>query len=72
MATHPKYSCLKNPVDRGGGWATVQTVTKMDMTERLSTSVYTYESVPLKPPLSFKICPTLNISFMFYPFSRMV
>ena len=28
MATHSRYSCLKNPMDRGAWWATVHGVTK--------------------------------------------
>ena len=33
-----QYSCLKNPMDRGTWWATVQRVTKeSDMTEQLNT-----------------------------------
>ena len=28
MATHPQYSCLKNPMDRVAGWVTVHGVTK--------------------------------------------
>ena len=31
-----QYSCLGNSMD-GGAWATVQRVTELDMTERLST-----------------------------------
>ena len=35
---HPlQYSCLGNPVDRGGWWATVHGVTKeLDTTEQLN------------------------------------
>ena len=33
----PKYSCLENPMDRGGGWAAVHGVTEeLDMTKRLN------------------------------------
>ena len=28
-----QHSCLENPMDRGGSWATVHRVTKLDMTE---------------------------------------
>ena len=28
MATHFPYSCLENPIDRGGWWATVHKVAK--------------------------------------------
>ena len=28
MATHSSISCLENPTDRGGWWATVHGVTK--------------------------------------------
>ena len=33
-----QYSCLKNPMDRGAGWATVHEVTESDMTEHICTS----------------------------------
>ena len=26
MATHSRYSCLENPMDRGAWWATIQGV----------------------------------------------
>ena len=33
-----QYSCLENPLHRGGAWqATVHGVAELDMTERLST-----------------------------------
>ena len=39
-----QYSCLKNPMDRGTWWATVQRVTKeSDMTEQLTTYPVTEE-----------------------------
>ena len=28
MATHARYSCLENPMDRGAWWATLQGVVK--------------------------------------------
>ena len=34
-----QYSCLKNPMDKGAWWTTVQCVAKnLDMTELLSTA----------------------------------
>ena len=33
MATHPKYSCLGNPIDRGAWWSTVHGIAELDMTE---------------------------------------
>ena len=33
MATHSKYSCLENSIDRGAWWPTVQGVTESDTTE---------------------------------------
>ena len=33
MATHPKYSCLGNPIDRGAWWSTVHGIADLDMTE---------------------------------------
>ena len=32
-----QYSCLKNPMERGAWWATVQRVAKLDMTEHART-----------------------------------
>ena len=32
-----QYSCLEDPMDRGAWWATVQEVTELDTTEKLST-----------------------------------
>ena len=35
--SHPlKYSCLKNPMNRGAWWATVHRIAESDMTEQLS------------------------------------
>ena len=31
-----QYSCLKNPMERGAWWATVQKVAELDMTEQLT------------------------------------
>ena len=31
-----QYSCLKNPMDKGAWWTTVQRLTELDMTEQLS------------------------------------
>ena len=40
-----QYSCLENSMDRGAWWATVPWGHKeSDMTEQLSTPVYTYIS----------------------------
>ena len=36
---NPLQYCLKNPMDRGAWWATVQRVTELDMTEWLSTYI---------------------------------
>ena len=33
-----QYSCLENSTDRGGWWATIQSVAESDMTEWLRTS----------------------------------
>ena len=33
-----QYSCLKNPMNRGVGWATVYGATESDMTDQLRTS----------------------------------
>ena len=35
-------SCLKNPMDRGAWWATVQSGTVSDMTEQLNTHTHTH------------------------------
>ena len=34
--------CLKNPMDRGAWWATVQSVAVSDMTEQLNTHTHTH------------------------------
>ena len=45
MATHSSILCLENSMDRGAWWATVPWGHKeSDMTEQLSTPVYTYIS----------------------------
>ena len=33
MTTHFQYSCLKKPMERGDGWATVHGVAESDTTE---------------------------------------
>ena len=40
-----QYSCLKNPIDRGAWWATVNEVTESDTAELLSMHTYTYHLV---------------------------
>ena len=35
-------SCLKNPMDRGAWWDTVQSGTVSDMTEQLNTHTHTH------------------------------
>ena len=36
LATHSKYSCLENPMERGAWWATIHGVRKeLDTAERL-------------------------------------
>ena len=37
-----QYSCLKNPMERGAWWATVQNVTESDMTEHRARVVYSF------------------------------
>ena len=37
-----KYSCLKNPMDRGAWRAPAQRVKELDTTERLSTHTHTH------------------------------
>ena len=38
----PQYSCLGNPMDRGGWQTTVQRVEESDTAERLRTCTYVY------------------------------
>ena len=42
MATHPQYSCLKNPMDRGSWWATVHRVTKSNTQRRSLACIHIY------------------------------
>ena len=47
MATHSKYSCLENPMERGAWWATVHRVTKTgtqlsDFTFTFHFSLFTF------------------------------
>ena len=43
MATHSKYSCLENPMERGAWWATVHRVTKTGT--QLSDFTFTFRTV---------------------------
>ena len=59
-----QYSCLETPLDRRAWWAIVCGITESDMTERLSTCIYTHVHVCVshmyeKP--SFNICSALNV-----------
>ena len=35
-----QYSCLENPVDRGGWWSTIHGVTELDITYQLNSNSY--------------------------------
>ena len=65
-----QYSCLKNPMDRGAWRVTVQRVTELGPTERLSTSTHChydhhllsiYLSLYLSSSFSLPICRSIII-----------
>ena len=55
--SHPfQYSCLENPMDRGGWWPTVHRVTELDMTEATEHAhIYQWRNIHLLKSQGFQI-----------------